>query len=55
LDDGLKEKSGAYLSDCQVVSGEDPMFGKWARDESGDGKENLWVLSEKLTGENFKY
>lgn len=55
LDEGLKEKSGVYLSDCQVVDGEDPMFGEWAKDENGGGAEQLWSLSEKLVGEKFTY
>jgi hypothetical protein len=55
LDEELKEKSGAYLSDCQVVDGEDPMFGEWAKDENGSRAEQSWSLSERLIGEKFTY
>jgi hypothetical protein len=55
LDPGLEVRSGAYLSDCQVVEEEGQYYAEWAKDKNGQQGEELWHFSERLTQEKFQY
>lgn len=48
FDSSIKDKSGAYLDDCQVANDH---LKPHARDASDDAK--LWTLSEDLVGQKF--
>lgn len=51
LDPNIKERSGAYLADCQVTHNSPTK--DYAFDPSN--AEKLWTLSENLVGQKFEY
>ncbi|KAF2803637.1 NAD(P)-binding protein [Mytilinidion resinicola] len=53
FDPSLSGHNGAYLQDCHVGDPWTDTVKPWAT--SGVEAERLWVLSEKLVGETFKY
>lgn len=53
FDSSVGEHNGAFLNDCHIADPDREEVYPWATSKSD--AERLWILSEELAGQEFKY